>query len=107
MASDPQYRAGECGETSGFLFSHRCGEFALNVCGQCQKPICQQHTVVEQDLLLCTTCAKDRMQSGNVTNRDRYRDDPYFYSSYHSYPMAMGHASSDFTDADEQALRQA
>ena len=36
---------GECQETTGFLFSHRCGSIAVRECSQCAKSICQEHSV--------------------------------------------------------------
>ncbi len=96
---------GECAETSGFLFSHKCGEAATTKCSQCQKFICLRHTITDEQRSLCTTCAKGLP---NTRSSSRYDDDPYFYSDvyypgYHHFGYGLGR-SSDFTDGDEQAL---
>lgn len=107
MASVFGDQPGECAETSGFLFSHRCGEMAQSNCAECRKFICPRHTVNIDQRMLCTTCAKgvQRSDSGSTA----YRDDPYFYSGYyypeyHSYSYGSARSSHDFTDADEAAL---
>jgi len=107
------YQQGECNETAGFLFSHRCGEPAVNACVQCQKPICQRHTFVNPENTseqFCTTCGKKYLQSqqgnqptGGVrpSNRGDFTDhgygygygygyDPYFYTGYHYHDYPMG-----------------
>lgn len=102
MAELPQYRPGECGETTGFLFSHACGEISLHICTQCQKPICMHHTVVCEEGTLCTTCAKSApSRTGASRTND---DDPYFYSdTYYPGYRRVGH---DFNDSDERLLRE-
>ena len=121
------YQQGECNETSGFLFSHRCGEPAMNQCVQCQKPICQRHMFANPNNtneIFCTTCAKKFLQEkgppsstggrGPGVGRpyDDYGHDPYFYTGYyyHDYPYGRYHRSGhshtghDFTDGDEGTL---
>ncbi len=105
---------GECQETSGFLFSHPCGEVALRSCVKCQKEICDRHTVREvqagdgEELVLCTTCAKESHAAapgpGSRRTTDGYADNPHFYM-YHHYPHSQHQLDRDeFTDADEAAL---
>ncbi len=108
-------RRGECGETSGFLFPHPCGNFPVAVCSECGKEICQRHRAQESERELCTSCAKKLAErERDEPRRDResrshYDDDPYFYS-YHHYPNYwwLGvayhhhrHDPHDFTDGDE------
>jgi len=110
---DYPVRKGECQETSGFLFSHTCGEVAMRCCEKCNKEICDRHTVravqaeYGKEQILCTTCAR---QSSTVTQgrgpqrtSDRYYDDPYFYTDDHYPNYQMDR--DEFTDADEAALR--
>ena len=125
MSTDPLlYQQGECNETSGFLFSHRCGQPAMNKCVQCQKPICERHTYTSPDKpgeQFCTTCAKQFLsQQPPPTTPGQtpyysspyYGYEPYFYTGYyyHGYPYGGYHRSGhnagsrDFTDADERSL---
>lgn len=101
---------GECRETRGFLFSHRCGRFATTACGQCGKDICDRHSVAEGDAVWCTTCAKQSRPGTSRPGTSRpgtshpggYYHDPYYYA-YDHYPHY--HADrDDFTDGDEAAL---
>ncbi len=104
-------RRGECQETSGFLFSHQCGDFAARA-AQCDKEICERHSVQDptaQDAarVLCTTCGKSLLNPpstrGDRANRhDPYYDDPYYYS-YHYY-TGYSHDNDAFTDSDEAAI---
>jgi hypothetical protein len=122
------YQQGECNETSGFLFSHRCGQPALNKCVQCQKPICERHTYNDPNKpgeQFCTTCAKQFIsQQQPAPGQTPYQTgphyggygyggygyEPYFYTGYyyHGYPYGGyhrgSHSTSDFTDADERSL---
>jgi len=99
-------RKGECQETSGFLFSHGCGEFATSRCEKCGKDICDRHTVHAADRVCCTTCGKeDRTPPPRSTGRrayDPYYDYPYYYASIH-YTDYHG-SRDDFTDSDEAAV---
>ncbi len=133
MSQDPAapdpflYQQGECNETAGFLFAHRCGNPAMNQCVQCQKPICERHTFVnpsDQAELFCTSCGKKFVQQqtqnappgqGNNGTSGPFYDygySPYFYTGYYynDYPYGgyhrTGHSTSphDFTDADERSL---
>ena len=111
---NPNEDLGECQETSGFLFSHRCGDFALNTCGACQKRICERHTVHQETGDLCSTCFKRLTPAQQPTDPNsqtyRYRNDPYYYSHYyypgyyyHSRP-SRGVDRRDFTESDQAAL---
>lgn len=106
MSSAFDAQPGECAETSGFLFSHKCGEMAVQKCSGCNKYICARHSVTDQQRLLCTSCAKGQL---NSQAPNRYDDnDPYFYSSvyypsYHQYRFGQ-HYNRDFNESDEQAL---
>jgi hypothetical protein len=82
----------ECEERSGFLFPHRCGHPAGQVCAQCQKRICGQHTRQDQTgRLLCTTCAKGAPPAQPRQGAHPHPDpDPYFYSYYY-YPTYHYH----------------
>jgi hypothetical protein len=104
---------GECQETSGFLFSHRCGDLALDHCSQCRKPICAKYTARDLDpsRRLCTSCARQVLaENPEVFRTGWYRDDPYFYSYYHYSGQYFPHTSSsphdphDFTEGDEAVL---
>ena len=95
-------RKGECQETSGFLFSHRCGEFATNRCAKCGKDVCDRHTVRSPEGVCCTTCAKEyRTPRPRGTGRGCH-DDPYYYADDH-YPDYHG-GRDDFTESDEAAV---
>lgn len=102
--ADPEYRVGECAETSGFLFSHACGEFAITECASCGKPICHRHAVPdEEEGTLCISCAKQRQrQSGRDLDDEYDSDDPYFYAGH--YYAGYYWDSDDFTDSDEAVL---
>ena len=97
---------GECQETSGFLFSHRCGSIAVRECSQCAKSICQEHSVDLGGMLVCVTCAKQQreapppdQQPGSDTSPPYstgggyYNQSPYFYSDtwYSNSGMNRGH----------------
>lgn len=114
----------QCAEKAGFLFSHACDKAAQWQCGRCQKMICEDHSFRAQNETLCTACTKAdekkaKQQSGAMSGR--YRDDPYFYSTYHYhgygyygrgswgydsyYAYGSGyHDGNDFTEADGAAL---
>jgi len=101
--TEPEFRAGECNETSGFLFPHRCGQLSSFECEQCRKPICHQHVAAGLGQgTLCTTCGK--AVAAPKSQHDR-RDDPYFYSDHYYTGYYWGDA--DFNDADEAVLRDA
>jgi hypothetical protein len=99
---------GECNETSGFLFKHRCGNFAKNECGECRKAMCERHTVISGAMTLCTSCARTRMQSsgGAYPASSPYGHDPYFYghSYYPGYYYGHYGVDHDFTSGDERRL---
>lgn len=115
--SDPR-RKGFCEERSGFLFSHDCPRIAVNECSSCGKSICQDHTVVIEQNLVCTTCAKNRWRrSDTESQEDRpygdQRHSPFFYHSYYSGWGSYGrgywghrqyHDPHDFTEADGESL---
>ncbi len=107
-------RQGECQDSSGFLFSHRCGDFATHRCEKCGKEICDRHTVPPAardavqgaDRVCWTTCGKeDRTGQSQPTggrHYDPYYDDPYYYADTH-YP-SYHRGRDDFTDSDEAAV---
>lgn len=111
---DFEIPSGECQETTGFLFAHRCGNLALNKCYQCQKTICADHTVFENEMMYCTSCGQQRLaaqdqSTPNVDSRSNYSQNPFFYHYYY-FPSYHHHSSShhdrsDFTDADQAAFQ--
>lgn len=108
MSNAYLFRAGQCNETAGFLFSHPCDEPSAHVCGECQKPVCAKHVADTNGTLRCTTCAKRWWKTSGTTNSsahagyDPYYGGPYFYS-WHIYgSSASGH---HFQDSDEGSLR--
>ena len=105
-SDDPMNSQQVCAEVSGFLFTHPCGQFARYRCGQCQKPICVQHSVNNGPIELCVSCAKGNL--GNDQTPTRSYDTPYWYSTTHydSNYHWPGSGSNDFTQADEAALTQ-
>ena len=126
--NEPEFRPGECQETTGFLFAHRCGDVAVRECQECQKPICQQHSVDSGGVMRCVGCEKKlRSQQQNQQRPPQspggtyYDDSPYFYGSSYGYGYDYGygrhrhhyhhhhHHSTDsnhheIVDADEAAL---
>lgn len=117
MSEQPFFRQGQCNETTGFLFSHDCGEPADHVCGQCQKPVCGKHTVDTQGTLRCTTCAKTWMRTagqnpqgatGGYSDPYPYYGSPYFYTWHHygpSYDHQYNRHHHHFHDGDEGSLK--
>lgn len=117
---------GGCGETSGFLFKHACRNDPANNCGKCEKVICVEHSHIENDEAMCTTCARKQVGKsgfdsgkGRRRHRSTYYDDPYFYdmryySGYGHYDSSWGvrshhrhhhhHDRDDFTEADGQSF---
>lgn len=100
-----------CQETSGFLFSHRCGRPGVLVCMRCHKYVCQQHARSRgPDGMLCVTCARGDVAAGGGSDSDSDdNDDPYFYSS--RYRQRSGRKNDDdgddpvdFTEGDQSAL---
>lgn len=91
-----------CQETSGFLFSHRCGRPSFMTCLTCLKPICAQHArPAIPEGFRCIACA---LVTGNPNDSHVDHDgdeDPYFYRNEHAgaAPDAM-----DFTDGDRTAI---
>jgi hypothetical protein len=63
---------GMCLETSGFLFSHRCDRFAVQMCMYCGKPLCESHGHPGAEGVACTTCVKQRPKDDpEAEKRDR------------------------------------
>ncbi len=113
-----------CGETSGFLFSHDCGREAAANCNLCGKSICAMHTRTTDGQIFCITCLKRYVQerakggavgeqpqeAGSPEEQQQRRvygaspwysyDDPYWYTSRH-YPSYHG---TDFTSEDRAAF---
>jgi hypothetical protein len=58
----------QCGDTSGFLFSHPCDRLATGQCATCGKPICIEHTRLTAMGPRCVTCLRDEQA-------DREHDD--------------------------------
>lgn len=122
-------RPGECQETAGFLFSHRCGDVAVRECVDCQKPICQRHSIDSGGFMRCVQCEKKRISEQNSGNRtdgggaNSYdSSSPFFYGYGYGYGYGpgyhwgAGHHSNHFsswrtspthhnlTDSDEASL---
>ncbi|MEK6236139.1 MAG: hypothetical protein N2C14_15645, partial [Planctomycetales bacterium] len=97
--------------------------FPIQACGQCEKPICQNHGSDVNGVTLCTTCAKRGLAAEGGTSggghssrryRDSYHDDPYYYgptyySGYGRHSHRRGnsgtHDPDDFTEADAESMR--
>ena len=95
-----------CQETSGFLFSHRCGRPGLFSCAQCHKRICPQHARPQPpEAFLCVTCAQGTSDAGWGSDDDD-DDDPYFYSSRHRRRSGSSDQDDpmDFTEGDQAKL---
>ncbi len=115
---------GQCHETAGFLFSHRCDRLSFVRCSRCGKPICDRHSHELGDAIACTACVKADPMAGALppgtdpgtvppgtvppgaippgtvrgTRYSSYYDDPYFYS-YHYYPGYYSyHEHSSYRD---------
>lgn len=96
-----------CDETSGFLFSHRCGRPGLLSCSACGKRICQQHARPRlPEGFQCVTCAhagggNDAGDSGDSEDDD----DPFFYSArYRTRAGTRDNGPMDFTEGDQGVL---
>ncbi|MFK7820724.1 MAG: hypothetical protein AB8G99_18545 [Planctomycetaceae bacterium] len=103
--TDPQYRAGECNEKAGFLFPHACGRASTRECGQCAKPICEQHLARGVgDGTLCTSCGKVAKEANPPQQKqgEYYDPDPYFYADEYYEDYYWGR--NDFTENDEAVL---
>ncbi|NMO18003.1 hypothetical protein HPC49_14845 [Pyxidicoccus fallax] len=106
-----------CQETTGFLFSHACGEPMEAACDRCGKILCRDHVSSVQGESLCMTCAEeeedDEGDEGADSDSDSSptEDDPsYYYDDYGYYGgSTWGGGSSkdpnDFTEADGESLR--
>lgn len=117
---DAEFRPGECQEMAGFLFSHRCGDVAVRECADCQKPICQRHSIDSGGAMRCVACEKKlRGQQQSATNpagggRPYDHDPPFFYGHYYGYGYGYGYgrhqhwqssnSQHHFVDSDEAAL---
>ncbi len=53
-----EWEQGVCNEKTGFLFPHPCQQFPSNPCGECGKPICEEHTRDVEGKRLCPSCAE-------------------------------------------------
>ena len=83
---------GQCHDTAGFLFSHRCDRLSFVRCAICRKPICDRHSHDLGGTVACTACVKadptasaQSAQTTRGTRYGRYYDDPFFYG-HHYYP---------------------
>lgn len=92
-----------CQETSGFLFSHRCGRPSFLTCATCHKAVCAQHArPTGLEGFRCVTCALAASPSG-ASDAESDDDDPYFYSSRHHARDGGPPDALDFTDGDRSA----
>lgn len=117
------WQPAECNERSGFLFKHRCDRRPIDSCAVCQKPVCADHSHDRDEGLVCTSCAKSKLQRQRGQrryNRDRhYYNDPYFYGGYHyngyghyghgywghrNYESRHHNDPNDFTEADGASM---
>lgn len=113
------WEKGICNETSGFLFSHPCDRMSVAECGQCERPVCNDHAHVTDaaGATLCTSCVKKSRKINRRHQRQRgyhdsdFYDDPYFYGPryggywYRSHHHV--HDVHDFTEADAESLHDA
>lgn len=98
-----------CQETSGFLFSHRCGRPGVLSCQQCHKRICPLHARAQPpEAFLCVSCAaQGQVVAGTGTDWDSDDDDdPHFYSRRHRRKKDKDNddESMDFTEGDQGKL---
>ena len=106
--------SGTCEQTTGFLFSHPCGQPVSVACMRCGQLVCEEHVSAVDAELLCVTCAQDDDGEGdNETASTTPEDDPsYYYDGYGYYGPGSswgGGASrdpNDFTEADGESLRR-
>lgn len=85
--SDPHSNAdlGMCQEQAGFLFSHRCGSMAVRECANCQKSICQKHSLIDEVArIICVACAKKTSQTSSSTTAPGKTNRPTRTSDYDS-----------------------
>jgi hypothetical protein len=61
----------QCGDTSGFLFSHPCDRLATGQCATCGKPICIEHTRLTATGPRCVSCLRDEQLDREGDDRDR------------------------------------
>ena len=112
--------AGQCCDKSGFLFKHACDREPIDHCCFCGRPICQEHAVVRDDRVMCSTCLSKRLRGvSRGGGRSVHEDWPYIYGPWHysgydygrsshaheSYSHASASDPNDFTEADGESLR--
>jgi hypothetical protein len=82
-----------CAVRRGFFVLRDCGEPAGNVCSECARPICPEHTVMA-DTVLCVECSgRHREQTEdedwyNGSGAYAYRHQ--YYSRHHYGPVYTG-----------------
>ena len=120
--SPPSIPLGPCEERAGFLFAHECSSLATQPCGRCLKAICEGHSHLVAEELLCTSCFNDddddeddEGTEGELPDSWEDEPNPYLYSSYYyrdygyyghgSWGHDLVHDPNDFTEADGESLR--
>jgi hypothetical protein len=118
----PTRELGPCMERAGFLFSHDCPRVADRQCSHCLKAICDEHSHLVDEEMLCTHCAsndedddEDEGTEGELPDSWEDEPNPYLYSSYYyrdygyyghgSWGHDLVHDPNDFTEADGESLR--
>ena len=106
-----------CQESTGFLFSHECGQPMAATCGRCGKIVCKDHVTFAEAETLCLSCAEaddedDGGEADGDTDSSLDEDDPsYYYKDYGYYGpgsvwgRGSSNDSNDFTEADGESLR--
>ena len=123
MPSFPPHQLGPCQDKAGFLFAHDCPRSAAQECTRCLKAICDGHSHLVDEVLLCTGCAsndddddeEDEGTEGELPDAWEDEPSPYLSSSYYYRDYGYyGHGSwghdlvpdpNDFTEADGESLR--
>lgn len=94
-----------CQETSGFLFSHPCGQMAGLTCGTCGKSVCSRHAQMGEAGVQCITCARASAGDSTWGSDDDDQDSPYFYSSRYRSRSGLGEIdANDFQEGDQGAF---
>ncbi len=119
------WQEGICNERSGFLFDHDCDRVPAVSCGQCGRPVCEEHLRMTDDGDRCITCQRQVPESRKARKHsvdedgdesNYYYYDPYFYHHHYesegaeywgkeSYAAATGTDANDFTEGDAHALQ--
>jgi hypothetical protein len=86
--------ATQCEMIIGYLLPRRCEEKAITVCKKCERTVCELHTRVADDGLLCRDCFEEGQP--RIAGELAPLPEPVEQAIYHG----TGFSSFDTTDDD-------